>query len=484
MTVSALVLLPREADKKVAPRFTGAPLAALFHTVYEASAGNIQTTELGQAEWQELPVEELLTEGLWPVIVRVGEKMGITTLTSPRDILTTVIPVAHRLISQGLLLRYATVEEAAKDLLNALRQSHAAASMYKTRTPLMEVAGSVSMFFGGLIKLTQETRKEILQAKERIQRKQRVCLSIGGKSIVRGHYNRLHVDSRERDIIALSFEPIAHEFEYAYTAHLAQKEMRAIETTLSLVTPILESTQFPSTVSIDHISDLPRALFTTWTMLAACGDLESAWIDQASFKKARAQIRRAENERLIENNVLLRFARQLRRPVTAQERTVICDNVRAAIGWVRSLGYDDLVPSEVFCLIASLEHVRFVADTLNRHLLCREDAERTLEKKLTPEQRLEILKLFNWKQLLGDEYISLLYSHSYTMQDILRYYEKLQKSVQKDIKDRVRSTVLEAKPGTLNQQTIENLVRLGVVTHEDLDDPKPSKTRKTTRRRA
>lgn len=484
MTVSALVLLPREADKKVAPRFTSAPLAALFHTVYEASAGNIQTTELGQAEWQELPVEELLTEGLWPVIVRVGEKMGITTLTSPRDILTTVIPVAHRLISQGLLLRYATVEEAAKDLLDALGQSHTVASMYETRASLMEVAGSVSVFFGGLIKLTQETRKEILQAKERIQRKQRVCLSIGGRSIAREHYNRLHLDTREHDAIALSFEPIAHVFEHAYTAHLAQKEMRAIETTLSLVTPILESTQFPSTVSIDHIPDLPRALFTTWTMLAACGDLESMWIDQASFKKARMQIRRVQNEHLIENNVLLRFTRQLRRPVTEHERAVICNNVRTAIGWVRSLGYDDLVPSEVFCLIASLEHVRFVADTLNRQLLFSEDAERTLEGKLTPEQRLEVLKLFNWKQLSGDDYISLLYSPSYTMQDVLRYYEKLQKKTQEDIKNKVRSAVLEAKSDTLNQQTIENLVRLGVVTHEDLDGPKPSKTRKTTRRRA
>lgn len=70
------------------------------------------TQELGGIVWQGIPATRIVADGVWPIMIKVAEKIE-TSLSTERDAVKTVAPVVDRILTVGLFLRHRDPDQAA-----------------------------------------------------------------------------------------------------------------------------------------------------------------------------------------------------------------------------------------------------------------------------------------------------------------------------------------------------------------------------------
>lgn len=149
-----------------------APFAQFTALLHEQQSVLEATTMQGSVHWSDLPIERLLADGLWPVILRAAEKMGQQARTAQQ-----ILEVAQRLdrfINVGLLVRYATIADAAQAFTTEVVQP------VEARIGTMGVDGATPLtnlwqiptaqFLAGLVRAAQEWRDGLARTLAEIER--------------------------------------------------------------------------------------------------------------------------------------------------------------------------------------------------------------------------------------------------------------------------------------------------------------------------
>ncbi len=149
-----------------------APFAQFTALLHEQQSVPETTTMQGGAHWSDLPIERLLADGLWPMILRAGEKMNRQTRTAQQ-----ILEVARKLdsfINVGLLVRYATIADAAQAFIAEVvrpvevRMSTMDADIITPFTKLWQIP--VAQFLAGLVRAAQEWRDGLARTLAEIER--------------------------------------------------------------------------------------------------------------------------------------------------------------------------------------------------------------------------------------------------------------------------------------------------------------------------
>lgn len=149
-----------------------APFMQFTALLHEQQRVSEATTIHGGARWSDLPIERLLADGLWPVILRAAEKMGRQARTAQQ-----ILEVAWRLdpfINVGLMVRYATIADAAQAFITEVVrpiETRIGAMGADTTTPITRIWQiPAAQFLAGLIRAAQEWRDGLARTLAEIQR--------------------------------------------------------------------------------------------------------------------------------------------------------------------------------------------------------------------------------------------------------------------------------------------------------------------------
>lgn len=162
--MNALVL-SREPHKTTLEEF----LLAL-HDRWQASPRH---TMAGSAQWSDAPLMDMVADGLWPILLRSGEKLG-RRVASPSAV-QEVAQLVDRVLRGGLLLRYPSMEAAARAFWFSVVEPAFSASApligKKAFAPAKLWQVLATTFFADLMRSAQATadRVELLIQDERRQ---------------------------------------------------------------------------------------------------------------------------------------------------------------------------------------------------------------------------------------------------------------------------------------------------------------------------
>ena len=121
-------------------------------------------TMAGSARWSAFPIEHAIADGLWPVLLRVAEKLGRGILTE-RQVVEDIAPRVDRLVNAGLVIVYPTIDGACAAFLREVIDPVYAASRGKSGSDsdMLQAVWQrpVAKFFAVLIRVAQNYGNEI-----------------------------------------------------------------------------------------------------------------------------------------------------------------------------------------------------------------------------------------------------------------------------------------------------------------------------------
>ena len=140
-----------------------APFEQFVAGLYERRMDDA-VTMAGSARWSAFPIEHAIADGLWPVLLRVAEKLGRGILTE-RQVVQDIAPRVDRLVNAGLVLVYPSIDGACSAFLREVIDPIYAANRGKSgsASDMLQDAWQrpVAKFFATLIRAAQGYGDEI-----------------------------------------------------------------------------------------------------------------------------------------------------------------------------------------------------------------------------------------------------------------------------------------------------------------------------------
>lgn len=135
-----------------------------FVTGLYGERADAATTMAGSARWSAFPIEHAIADGLWPVLLRVAEKVGHTMVTE-RQVVEDIAPRVNHLVNAGLALVYPSIDVACAAFAREVIGPVYAASrgMSGSDSGMLQAVWQrpVAKFFATLIKTAQDYGDEI-----------------------------------------------------------------------------------------------------------------------------------------------------------------------------------------------------------------------------------------------------------------------------------------------------------------------------------
>lgn len=126
-------------------------------------------TNAGHAHWFSFPIQEALADGLWVIMLKTAQKIGLS-LDTKMHVLKDIAPRINRMVNAGMILEYgdghAAAEAFEKDVVAPIMRNMA--SMPVGQVDLLQhvVQLQVAQFFANLIRAATAYRKHLQVAIE------------------------------------------------------------------------------------------------------------------------------------------------------------------------------------------------------------------------------------------------------------------------------------------------------------------------------
>ncbi len=178
-TITAIVHIPHEMDSEESKKSHSALIISPFHAFMNALLGSEppKTTSMsGAAEWSGAPMEALVAQGLWPIMLRIASKLDIE-LSVEKDVLLTLAPKTEYLLNIGITLRYSSPAKAAEDFRKILANANNDGFSGGAKSFSAIFQSQSAAFFAEILKNLQATRgvlkaeAEALHSRNRITKK-------------------------------------------------------------------------------------------------------------------------------------------------------------------------------------------------------------------------------------------------------------------------------------------------------------------------
>lgn len=179
-TITAIVHVSRETDSEKSQESQDTDHLSPFHAFMNALLGGapVKTTSMsGAAEWSEAPMEALIAQGLWPIMMRIASNLG-TELSAEKDVLDKVAPKTEFLINIGLTLRYSSPEEATESFRSMLSGANITAASKGVNSFASTFQPTVAAFFAAILKDLQKIRGILGQEAKTLQSQNQVAPKI------------------------------------------------------------------------------------------------------------------------------------------------------------------------------------------------------------------------------------------------------------------------------------------------------------------
>jgi hypothetical protein len=119
------------------------------------------TTTGGAAEWSGAPIEAIIAQGLWPIMLKVAEKQRMT-LGTETNVLKHIAPKVEQMINIGIMLAYGSPEIAAEEfkkrVLCGIKIDNSKAKSFAEVVQM-----PVAKFFAQILKVIAPARESLLK---------------------------------------------------------------------------------------------------------------------------------------------------------------------------------------------------------------------------------------------------------------------------------------------------------------------------------
>ncbi len=180
VTTTAIINVPHENQSQKSQESQKNYHPSPFHFFMNTLLGStpIKITSMsGAAEWGEVPIETLIAQGLWPIMMRIASKLDME-LSVENDVLNKIAPKTEFLINIGLILRYCSYEEAAKSFRNMLSNMNISATAEDVNSFASIFQSTVATFFADILKNLQKIRQILGQEAKALQNQNQVASKI------------------------------------------------------------------------------------------------------------------------------------------------------------------------------------------------------------------------------------------------------------------------------------------------------------------
>jgi len=137
------------------------PFQAFMNTLLSEQPGKVTTTS-GAAEWSSAPIEALIAQGLWPIMMKIAEKQRQEIGTESK-VLKQIAPKVEQLINIAIILNYGNPENAAHEFKQLVVKQLAKAKQ-QTQTFAELVQMPVAKFFAEMLRTVKPARQQLLKS--------------------------------------------------------------------------------------------------------------------------------------------------------------------------------------------------------------------------------------------------------------------------------------------------------------------------------
>lgn len=177
-TITAIVHVPRVTDSE---KSQDTDHLSPFHAFMNALLGSQPpkaTSMSGAAEWSGAPMEALIAQGLWPIMMRIASNLG-TDLSAEKNVLGKVAPKTEFLINIGLTLRYSSPEEEAAESFRSMLSGAKFSAVSKGVNSFASTfQPTIAAFFASILKDLQKIRGILGQKAKTLQSQNQVAPKI------------------------------------------------------------------------------------------------------------------------------------------------------------------------------------------------------------------------------------------------------------------------------------------------------------------
>lgn len=111
--------------------------------------------------WQGIPATRMVADGLWPIMIKIAEKLDIS-LTTEQETTRVVSPVANRILTAGLFLRHGEPEAAAKACAEIIRLALSQTKAENTLAPHALWTRGIAQFFAHAVTHARQFSENLL----------------------------------------------------------------------------------------------------------------------------------------------------------------------------------------------------------------------------------------------------------------------------------------------------------------------------------
>jgi len=262
-----------------APDVTGEPLTRFIGALLAAQPADT-TSMVGAAVWSPLPIEQVIADGLWPVMMKVAERTGRKLNTELH--VQAIEPVVTRLLCAGMYVAYESPEAAAR----AFRVEILARALNDVRAGDLEHrpwTKPASQFFARLVRAAHEFGQEMEQLTRRYQDLNATASVIADKYVL-NEYGWM----RWRDL-QMTGSPDCYPFYYPHlieTRTLLKANLQLLGVLRKI--PFSDKRYKPGTPK--QVGSMDDAWISTQILLAAAKRPDADFINNESYGTALAAL--------------------------------------------------------------------------------------------------------------------------------------------------------------------------------------------------